>query len=129
MTNEYRVSGRRTLQLALWTIAWIITLAAAKFGPWGSPELTWVAIGVNIAVGIGVIVAFTRFLRSVDDLDRKIMLDALGVTLGAAAVVGFAWIVADDAGVLGDGPSIALFPVALAIVFVGAIVVGKVRYR
>ena len=77
--------------------------------------------------GDGVIVAFTRYLREVDELDRKIMLDALAVTLGVAWVTGFAYVVANAAGLVTI--DIAALLAAPGVVFVLAVVVGKIRYR
>src|SRR5215207_3782992 len=101
---NYRESNIAVLALAAWTLAWLATLAVARFGPemlWGDdPVWSWVAVGVNLLVGAGVIVAFQRYLRRADELDRKIMLDALAVTLGVAWVTGFAYVVANAAGLV-----------------------------
>ena len=133
-TGNYRESTKRTLQLLIWGVAWCATLAVAKFGPefwWGSQQTlpSWAAIVVNFAVGIAWIVTFTRFIRALDELDRKIMLDALAITLGAGWIGGFAWVVADAAGLLPGDIEIAIFPAALAVVFLIAFFAGKVRYR
>ena len=129
--EPYRESMKRTLHLGIWTLGWLVSLATAQFGPglWSSPIISWVAVGVNVAVGVGLIIAFTRYLRAVDDLDRKIMLDALAVTLGVAAVGGFAWIVAADADLIPSDISAGVFPAALGIVFLAAVVIGRIRYR
>ena len=39
---------------------------------------------LNVLVGSAWIISFTRWLRALDELQRKIMQDALAVTLGAA---------------------------------------------
>jgi len=122
-----------TARLALWTVAWAATLALARFGPrhlWDSHAVaTWVAVAVNLLAGIGWIVAFTRFLRGIDELQRKIMQDALAVTLGVGWVVGFAYVVADGAGRVAYDVDIAVLPVLLGVVFLAAFAVGKLRYR
>lgn len=134
-TSQYRVSNRRSAQLALWTLAWLISLAAARFGPelvWGTqepPAAGWIAIGVNLLVGAIWIIAFARFLRALDDLWRKIMLDALAVTLGVGWVVGFAYAAANAAGLVADDLNLAVFPVLLGAVYVAAFAVGRIRYR
>ncbi|MCG5457313.1 hypothetical protein PSH03_002420 [Micromonospora sp. PSH03] len=87
------------------------------------------AVGVNLLVGVAWIVAFTRFLRALDDLQRKITQNALAVTLGVGWVVGFAYFVADAAGLVTYGLNIALFPALLGVVYVIAFVVGRIRYR
>lgn len=134
-TARYRDQNRTTVQFALWTLAWVATLAAARFGPelvWDAqeqPAASWAAVIVNVVVGIAWIIAFARFLRAQDDLWRKIILDALAVTLGAGWVLGFAYVVADAAGLVADDLDIALFPALLGAVYLLSVVVGKIRYR
>jgi len=133
-TGGYRQMTRRSLALVVWTIAWAATLALAKFGPeflWGPQQeaASWIAIAVNVLVGVGWIVAYIRFLRSVDDLQRKILLDALAVTLGVGWVVGFAYVVAESAGLVTGDVDIAFFPLLLGVVYFIAFAVGKIRYR
>ncbi|UUU36754.1 hypothetical protein JIX56_47015 [Streptomyces sp. CA-210063] len=128
--NEIKASAR----LVLWTFAWAATLALAKFGPqllWDPPQRVagWAAVAVNLAVGIGWIVAFTRFLRALDELQRKIMQDALAVTLGVGWILGFAYVVTDDASLVARDVDIAVLPALMGVVFVVAFVVGKIRYR
>lgn len=130
-TPNYDESIKATGMLAVWTLAWLATLALAQFGPdllWGShPVWSWIAVAVNLLVGIGVIVAFTRYLSRADELDRKIMLDALAVTFGVAWVTGFAYVVANAAGLVTI--DIAVLLAAPGVVFVIGVVAGKIRYR
>lgn len=131
-TGGYRDSIRATAGLVGWTFAWIATLALAKFGPdglWSSQVASWLAVAVNLAVGVGWIVAFGRFLRTIDELERKILLDALVVALGVGWVVGFAYVVADSAGLMKVDVNVAAFPVILGVAFLISVVVGKIRYR
>ncbi len=133
-TGGHRDSIKTTARLVLWTLAWLATLALARFGPgllWSPQQsvASWVAVAANLVVGIGWIVAFARFLRGLDDLERKIMLDALAVTLGVGWVGGFAYVVADAAGLVADDVDIAVFPALLGVTFLIAFVVGKIRYR
>ena len=133
-SGGYPDSLRTTARFVLWTLAWAATLALAKFGPgllWSSqqPAVSWAAVAVNLAAGIGWIVAFTRLLQGLDELQRKILQDALVVTLGAGWVGGFAYIVADAAGLVAYDINIAVFPVLLGVVYLIAFAVGNFRYR
>ncbi|ROO86939.1 hypothetical protein EDD29_4525 [Actinocorallia herbida] len=128
--NEIKATAR----LALWTCAWAASLALAKFGPrllWDPPAhvTSWAAVAVNLAVGIGWIVVFTRFLHTVDELQRKLLQDALAITLGVAWVVGFAYIVADTAGLVARGVDVAVLPALMGAVFLISFLIGKIRYR
>ncbi|MCD0443125.1 hypothetical protein LO763_05715 [Glycomyces sp. A-F 0318] len=133
--TRYQGSNRATARLALWTLAWTATLAAARLGPellWdgqASPAASWVAVGANVLVGAAWIVSFARYLRALDDLWRKITQDSLAVALGVGWVAGFAYIAADAAGLIARDLDIALFPVLLGAVYIVAVAVGWIRYR
>ena len=118
-------------RLALWTVAWVATFALASFGPehlWDSDAASWAAVAINLAVGIGWIAAHARYLREIDELQRKIMQDALAITLGAGFVGGFAYVVADAADLIAYD-DIGLPTALLAAVYMVAIAVGNKRYR
>jgi len=89
---------------------------------------TWAAVATNLAFGIGWIVAHARYLRGIDELQRKIMQDALAVTLGVGFVGGFAYVVANAADLIADVNN-GVLPALLAVVYMIAIAVGHIRYR
>lgn len=123
----------KTTAYLLWTLAWTATLALARFGPthlWDAqPAASWAAVAANLAVGVVWIVAHAHYLQGLDELQRKINLDALAVTLGAGFVVGFAYISADKADLIDREVNVALLPMLMAVVYVIAIAVGNLRYR
>ena len=136
MTDHPLTGNQRTIKntgrLAIWTLGWVLTVALARFGPtfWGDqPAISWIAIAVNLAVGIGWIVAHGRFLRETDDLQRKIMLDAIAVALGATLVGGCAYAAADHADLVPSGLDIGFVAVLMAVVYIIGIAVGQLRYR
>ncbi|MGW0804084.1 hypothetical protein [Nonomuraea sp. NPDC002799] len=133
-TGAYRDSIKTTARLVLWTLVWLVTLALARFGPellWDSrqPVASWAAVAVNLVAGIGWIVAYGRFIRGQDELQRKILQDALAVTLGVGWVGGFAYVVADNAGLVVYDVDTAVLPALLGAAYVIAFFVGKIRYR
>jgi hypothetical protein len=131
-TGGYRDSNKATARLALWTLAWVATFALASFGPehlWDSDVASWAAVAANLAFGTGWIVAHARYLRGIDELQRKIMQDALAVTLGVGWVGGFAYVVADAADLIAHDADIGALTALLAVVYLIAIVVGHIRYR
>lgn len=85
---------RKTLELFYWTLAWLLTYALATFGPklfWQSEALSIAAIAANATIGIGVLLANTRHLRSIDEMERKVSLDAMAITLGVGFIAGFSY--------------------------------------
>jgi len=95
---------RQTRRLGYWTLAWLLTLALANFGPaflWDGNELVTIgAVGFNLLVGIGMIFANKNHLRSLDEMQQKIQLEAMGLTLGVVLVAGLAYSSLDIANVI-----------------------------
>lgn len=124
---------KNVIPIALWTLGWAATLALARFGPallWNhQPVVGWIAIAANVAVGIGLIVAHARFLRRVDELQRKIMVDAMAIALGVGLVGGFAYGAASSAELVALDANIAVFSALMALVYAVGSVVGTLRYR
>src|SRR5690606_5367664 len=116
-----------------WTVAWVATLALARFGPthlWDfQATASWTAVAANLAAGVGWIVAHARYIRKMDELQRKIMHDALAVTLGGGWVGGLAYVATNAADLIANEVSIGVFAASLAVVYMVAIVVGHFRYR
>lgn len=132
-SSPYRAEFRATGGLVAWGAAWVASLALARFGPglWGESQhaATWVAIGVNVVIGVVWIVSFARFLRAIDDLQRKILLDALAAALGAGWILGSAYVVADASGLIPGGIDFVVLPIVMGVVYLVAFVVGRIRYR
>ncbi|EAR23906.1 hypothetical protein A20C1_05597 [marine actinobacterium PHSC20C1] len=124
---------RNSFGLAIWTFAWLVTLALTTFGPGflgDSLQVAgWILIAANLIAGIGWIVAHARYLRGRDELQRKIILDAIAVALGAGLVGGFAYAAAHSIGLVTLDIGIASLCSLMAIVYLVATVVGSVRYR
>ena len=124
---------RNVVPTAIWTVIWMATLALAKFGPdllWDHLSLvSWISVALNVIAGLGLIVTHARYLRKVDDLQRKILMDGMAVALGAGLVGGFAYSVANSADLVAFEGSFAFISALMAVVYAVATVVGTLRYR
>jgi len=128
-----RDTFRPLLPLAGWMLAWVGTLAVARFAPahvWNGQEaLSWAAIVVNVVAGVGFVAAHARYVRLVDELQRKIMVDAMALSLGAGLVAGCAYAAAEHAGLIARDADIGMLIILMALVYVVAIALGTLRYR
>jgi hypothetical protein len=86
-------------EFRLWTLAWTLSMAIATFGPqflWNEESVgTLLAIIVNLILGIRMILANRKFINSGDELQKKIHLESLGLTLGLAVIVGLSYSLLD----------------------------------
>jgi len=124
---------RQTVKLGYWTLAWVVSMAVATFGPkflWQPNEmLTILAIGLNLLIGFGMIYANKNHLRSLDELQQKIYLEAMGITLGVGLVAGLAYSNLDVANVISSDAEISHLVILMGLTYLAAIAFGTRKYR
>jgi uncharacterized protein YacL len=124
---------RHTVRLAYWTLAWLITMAIATFGPqfmWAEASaLTIVAIAFNLLMGFGMIWANKEHLKSLDELQRRIHLEAMGIALGVGLVVGLAYSNLDISNVIGADAEISHLVILVALTYLASVIIGTRKYR
>ena len=124
---------RNTRNLALWTGAWVITMAIANFGPpfvWEeSWQLTLSAIFLNLFVGLGMIWANKVYLTDLDELQQKIQLQAMGVTLGFGLICGMAMSNLGQHEAFGFKAEISYLVILMTIVYMIATFIGVKKYQ
>jgi len=131
--SNIELTKKNTINLALWTIAWVLTMAISTFGPlllWeGNSLLTALAILLTLLVGIGMIFANIRHLNGLDELQRKIQLEAMGIALGLAVVVGLAYSSLDQTNLISYDAEISHLVILIGITYLAAVLIGNSRYR
>lgn len=124
---------QQTIRLAYWTLAWLVSMAVATFGPlmlWSSSTpITLAAIGINVLIGFGMIRANRNHLQSLDELQRKISLEAMALTLGVGLVIGLAYSNLDVADIIGFDAEISHLVILMALTYLSAIGLANRKYR
>lgn len=114
--------------LAAWTGTWLVTMALAVFGPeflWSSAAgLTWLAVLLNLAAGIGMIVANVRHLASIDEMMQRIQLEALAISLGVGIVGGLGYSALDTTNLIPFDAEIGHVMALIALAYLLALVTG-----
>ncbi len=125
--------NKRVKKLALWTWSWVATLAIATFGPkfiWDDHIfLTSFAILVNLVNGILMILANRDLFNNFDELERKIHLEAMGITLGLAVVVGLSYSLLDTTNLFPIDAEIGTLVMFIGITYLTSVIVNTFRYR
>lgn len=80
-----------TLMLAVWTGTWLATCALLAFGPeflWEeNTPITLAAVFLNVMVGLALVIANKKHIASLDEMQKRITLEAMGITLGVGLIV------------------------------------------
>ncbi len=122
-----------TVRLAIWTFAWVITVAIPAFGPtlfWGENTLiNSMVILLNVGVGIVMIVANIRHIKLQDELMQKIQLEAMGISLGVAIVGGIAYSMLDATNLIPFDAEIGLLVAIISITYLISLFINLRRYK
>ena len=115
-----------------WTIAWVISLAFLSGGEnslWNSLLITKIGLIINLAIGIGMIIANKNLFKTYDELQKKIQFEAMAITLGLAVVVGLTYEVSFDFGVIDKEPEFEYLMLFISFSYIASNIINARRYR
>ena len=121
------------LRLLGWNGAWLAATVLMKFGPkflWNQASVfTLLAVGLDVAVGVGMILATKKYVMELDELQQKVYLNALGITAGVALVAGVPYSVMDLYHVIPFHAEIGHLLLLMGLTFIVSFLYGTWRYR
>lgn len=124
---------KNTVRLAYWTIAWLVTMAVATFGPnfiWHkSAALSILTILINLLVGVGMIMANISYIKALDEMQQKLQLEAMGIALGVGVVGGLSYSLLDLTNLISADAEISVLVIVISLSYLTATVVGHFRYQ
>jgi hypothetical protein len=124
---------KTTVRLGFWTLGWVVTMAIANFGPkliWQfNDSVTIVAILLNLAVGAGMILANKRHLNGLDELQQKIQLEAMALSLGVGLIVGLGYSNLDVSNIISADAEISHLVILMGLTYLAGVIAGTRKYR
>ena len=124
---------KNTLLLFYWTLAWVLTTALINFGTeyiWLSNKLfTSLAILLNVVIGFGMILAVKRYLKGLDEMQQKIQLDAMALSLGVGLVIGLGYSSMGQTNLIPFEPEISHMIMLMSLTYIAGIFAGLRKYR
>jgi hypothetical protein len=122
-----------TRRVAFWTGTWVLTMALANFGPiflWSDDKLlSFLAIPLNTALGVMMILANKKHLQSLDEMQQRIQRDAMGVTLGVGLVVGLSYSNLDITNLIPGDAEISVLVIIMGLTYATTTLLAARRYR
>jgi hypothetical protein len=110
-----------------------LTLALPAFGPkflWDyNPTISILAILVNTIVGVGMILMNRKYANGLDEMQRKVTMDAKAIALGVGVVGGISYSMLDAANVISFDAEIGHLVGLMGITYFIAFIVGSIRYK
>ena len=123
---------KHLLNLGLWTWSWVATLAIATFGPkfiWDDHlALTTLAILTNLVNGVLMILANRKLFNHYDELERKIHLESLALTLGLTVIVGLSYSLLDLTNLIPFDAEIGILVGFVGVTYMTTLLINRKRY-
>jgi hypothetical protein len=119
--------------LFCWGVTWVAATALMGLGPkflWNKALVfTLLAVGLEVAVGVGWILATKKYVMELDELQQRVWLNALGITVGVAFAAAPPLSVMDVYHVIPFHANISHVVMLMAVTFVVSFLYGARRYR
>jgi hypothetical protein len=123
---------KETKTMLAWCFAWVASLALLSAGVnylWDSLLITKIGLLINLAIGIGMIIAHKNLFKTYDELQKKIQFEAMAITLGLAVVVGLIYEVSFDFGVTNSEPEFENLMYFICFSYMASTIINSLRYR
>ena len=122
---------RQNKIMLAWTLAWVASIAFLTGGVnslWDSLLITKIGLLINLAIGIGMIIANKNLFKTYDELQKKIQFEAMAVTLGLVVVVGLVYEVSFDFGVINKEPEFEYLMLFISFSYIASNIINAKRY-
>jgi len=133
MCDSTAQTKKNTKRLFIWSVVWVLATAGAAFGPknlWNfNTLLTIIAVLIHIGIGLGMIRVFKQFLLGLDELQRKIHLDAMAISLGIGLVFGCSYEMLEDIKLIPFQPEIPHLMIVMYLTYAIGAVIGVRKYQ
>jgi hypothetical protein len=133
-SNVWEATTKKNVRhLGYWTLSWVLTLALATFGPkflWDyNTSISLLIILINTIIGVGMILMNRKYIDGLDEMQRKVMMDAMAIALGVGVVGGISYSTLDIVNVIPFDAEIGFVVMLMSLTYLIAIVVGSLRYK
>jgi ABC-type lipoprotein release transport system permease subunit len=115
-----------------WTFAWCASIGILSYGVnflWNSLIITTIGLIINLAIGVGMIIANKNLFKYYDELQKKIHFEAMALTLGLTVVVGLAYETSFDYELIKSEPEFEYLVFFIAFSYISSLVINSRRYR
>ena len=133
MCDSTAQTKKNTKRLFFWSEIWVLATAGVGFGPknlWNFHTwLTIIAVLIHIGLGLGMIRVFKQYLQGLDELQRKIQLDAMALSLGIGLVLGSSYEMLEDIKLIPFEPEIPHLLILMSLTYVVGTVLGNRKYQ
>ncbi|NCP66644.1 MAG: hypothetical protein GW836_18685 [Paraglaciecola sp.] len=119
-------------RLFIWTLAWVASLALLAIGPrnlWAfEASFSLAALALNLLIGLKMILVNKQHLLGLDELQRRVQLEAMGIALGVGLVTGCALEALSNANVISFTMDVSQLIMIMSLVYITAVFISIRKY-
>ena len=112
---------------------WVLSTALATFGPefiWENSLFTYAGVGLFLITGAAMIWANRKYLMDQDELQRRMHLEAMSITLGVAVVLGLGLSILDQQDLLfGFDLDFAFITIIISVSYMLSLLINLRRFK
>ena len=123
---------KQTKILLGWLFAWVVSTAILSAGVnnlWDNVLITKIGLFINLAIGVGMIIANKNLFKHYDEFQKKIHFESMALTLGLTVVVGLVYEISFDFGVINSEPEFEYLVFFICFSYMTSIIVNSRRFR
>ncbi len=122
-----------TTRLGFWTAIWLLSMALSNFGPrfiWDfNTAITTIMVLLNLALGLKMILSNIDHIKGLDELQQRIQLNAMAVTLGLSIVVGLTYSNLDVLKLINFHAEISHLVIFIGVTYLIATFIGNRKFQ
>ena len=130
LTKWEALNAKNNIRFLCWTLAWALTMVLADkaelYGWHSSSMISIIAIVVNTGLGLGMIMAFMRLLKGMDELHQKIQLNSLAMSVGVGMVGGFTYSLLATANFIADAEASDVLLI-MSVTYMVGVMISQIR--
>lgn len=132
-TSWQQKNKGNTAKLRFWTILWVLSMALTNLGPkllWNFElTLTVLSVLLNLVLGIKMVIVNIAHIKGLDEMQQRIQLNAMGITLGLSLVVGLSYSNLAILNLISFDAEISHLVIFMCLTNLIAILIGNKKYQ
>lgn len=132
-TSWQQKNKSNTTRLKIWTAVWVLSMALTNFGPrfiWDfNLALTVAGVLLNLVLGLKMVMINIQHIKGLDEMQQRIQLNAMGITLGISLVVGLTYSNLEVLNLISFHAEISHLVIFMGLTHLTATFIGNKSYR
>lgn len=126
--RDIKNANRVNLLALLWMVTLLLSSIGSEYAWYNTMLVISIVFIVHTSIGVVMVFSFRKFLSELDDLERKIQLDALALSVGVTIISFSSFSILSKAGIIAELDQSSLIAL-IAVTYMIGNIAGRIKYR